>query len=285
MEERQTEKLARFLSTLGYDEMPFGIFYSDTEPSEGITPDAADLPTREKEQKNGIDWQNLFSHFTCVIGAVWRARKKRLPAYFDAGHFGCPGGAFFLGFMKPQTETMIKYVSSGIPGYMEGELYIESPDELRRIFEYIDPRPAPKKYCILKPLDLFASTEEPELVSFFARPEVLCGLHQLAAFVTHDAEVIASPWGAACTNLIGWPLRYVEKGQPKAVLGGWDPSARKFFKNDELSFTVPYKMFLDMLERFEESFLLRKTWPIVRKKIGRSKKVWGEEGALSRDEQ
>jgi len=164
-------------------------------------------------------------------------------------------------------------------------LYIESPDQLRRIFEDIDPRPAPKKYCILKPLDLFASTEEPELVSFFARPEVLCGLHQLAAFVTNDPEVVASPWGAACTNLIGWPLKYLEKGQSKAVLGGWDPSARKFFKNDELSFTVPYQLFLDMLDRFEGSFLAQKTWPIVQKKIERSKKVWGEKAVSAEGEQ
>jgi hypothetical protein len=35
-----------------------------------------------------------------------------------------------------------------------------------------------------------------------ALPETLCGLHQLAAFVTHDPDVVASPWGAACANLI-----------------------------------------------------------------------------------
>jgi hypothetical protein len=56
----------------------------------------------------------------------------------------------------------------------------------------------------------------------------------------------------------------------------WDPSARKFFKTDELSFTVPFDMFVEMLNRFETSFLKTKTWPTVQKKIARSKKSWGE---------
>jgi len=62
------------------------------------------------------------------------------------------------------------------------------------------------------------------------------------------------------------------------VLGGREPSARKFFKTDELSMTVPYGMFTRMLDRFEESFLMTKTWSIVRKKIARSRRTWGEEG-------
>jgi hypothetical protein len=56
----------------------------------------------------------------------------------------------------------------------------------------------------------------------------------------------------------------------------WDPSARKYYKTDELSFTVPFTMFEDMLNRFEESFLKTKSWATVQKKIERSKKSWGE---------
>jgi hypothetical protein len=179
--------------------------------------------------------------------------------------------------MKPQTETIIHYVSTGVPGRMEGERYCDSPDVLRGIFDTIDPKSCTGAYCVVKPLSLFSAGEVPELVAFFARPETLSGLHQLAAFVTHDPEVVASPWGAACANLITWPRKYLSEGKPRAVLGGWDPSARKFFKNDELSLTVPYEMFSHMLERFEESFLMTKTWSTVRKKISRSKRTWGEE--------
>lgn len=276
MEGITKESLSEFLERLGLDEEPLGIFYTDKEPEDGLTPAAGDLPTREKEIRNQIDWQGVFTNFSCVIGHIWRARKKKKPAYFDASHFGCPGGGFFLGFMKPQTEFIIHYVSTGFPGRMEGELYCDSPDRLREIFQLIDPRPAPKRFCAVKPLSLFAPDEEPELVAFFARPEALCGLHQLAAFVTGDPEIVASPWGAGCANLIPWPLKYLSQGKERAVLGGWDPSARKFFKTDELSLTVSRSLFLQMLGRSGESFLGTKTWSIVRKKIERSRKIWGE---------
>ncbi len=268
------ESLPKFLEVLRLDEEPMGIFYTDEKPADGFSPKPMDLPTREKEMQNEIDWQAVFGHFSCVMGNIWRARKKKTAACFSAEQFGCPGGAFWLGFNKPQAETIIHYISTGIPDRMEGEFYCDSPDNLRRIFDYIDPRPAPHKFCIFKPLSGFTGEESPELVTFFARPEVLSGLHQLAAFVTNDPEVVVSPWGAA--SLVVWPLHYLSKGANKAVIGGWDPSARKFYKTDELTFTVPLGMFTEMITRFEESFLKTKTWSIVQKKILRSKKAWGE---------
>jgi uncharacterized protein (DUF169 family) len=276
MQKSLMESLPRFLERLGLDEEPMGVFYSNDKPVEGFSPQPIDLPTRDKEIKNEIDWQAVFSRFSCAMGHVWRARKKQTAAYFSAQQFGCPGCAFWMGFNKPQTETIIQYVSSGIPNWTEGEFYCESPDELRRIFEYVDPRPAPKKYCVFKPLSNFAANETPELIAFFTRPEPLCGLHQLAAFVTNDPEVVASPWSAGCGSVVVWPLHYLSKGLTRAVVGGWDPSARKFYKTDELSITVPYQMFSDMLNRFEESFLQTKSWATVQKKIERSKKSWGE---------
>ena len=151
--------LPKFLDTLGLAEEPMGLFYTDKEPDGGFTPKPNDLPTREKEVNNQVDWQKVFDQFSCVMGLIWRARKKQGIAYFSAEQFGCPGGAFWLGFNKPQAETIINYVSTGIPNWTDGELYCDSPDELRRIFEYVDPRPAPKKYCVVKPLSKYANDE------------------------------------------------------------------------------------------------------------------------------
>jgi uncharacterized protein (DUF169 family) len=270
------EKLGLFMGILGLDEPPMGLFYTDTKPEKGFAPEPASLPTREREERNEIDWQRIFSGFSCVVGKIWLARKKHTAAYISAEQFGCPGAAFWLGFMKPQTETIIHYVSSGVPDRLPGERYCESPEELRRIFAEVDPRPAPAKYCVFKPVDLFEPEESPEVVVFFARPESLSGLHQLTAFVTNDPEVVASPWAAACGGIGTWPLKYLSQGKTRAVVGGWDPSARKFFKTDELSFTVPLAMFQQMLDRFEESFLTTDTWQTVQKKIERSRRTWGE---------
>jgi uncharacterized protein (DUF169 family) len=276
MIEQTIKALPKFLEVLGLGEEPMGIFYTDEKPAQGFSPKPLELPTREKEIKNEIDWQKVFSQFSCVMGHIWRARKKKTVAYFSAEQFGCPGGAFWLGFNKPQTETIINYVSTGIPNWTEGELYCDSPDELRRIFEYVDPRPAPRAYCVVKPISKFSNDEMPELIAFFTRPESLSGLHQLAAFVTNDPEVVVSPWGAGCGNVVAWPLHYLSRGQNKAVIGGWDPSARKFFKTDELSFTVPSQMFADMIERFDASFLTTESWATVKKKIEKSRRTWKE---------
>lgn len=276
MDQGLIASLPKFLEISGLDEEPMGVFFTDKEPSDGLSPAPSELPTREKEKRGEINWQDVFGNFSCALGHIWRARKKKKPAYFSAERFGCPGCAFWMGFNKPQAETIIHFVSTGVPDRMEGECYCDSPDNLRRIFEYVDPVPAPGRFCVFKPLKDFKPDETPELVTFFARPESLSGLHQLAFFVTNDPEVVASPWSAACGGLIVWPMHYKAKGKNKAVLGGWDPSARKFFKTDEISFTIPFGMFIDMVNRYKESFLVKKTWGTVQKKIARSRKVWGE---------
>jgi len=58
---------------LGLTEEPMGILYSDEKPADGFSPKAMDLPTREKEQKNEIDWQAVFGRFLFmqVLGSMW----------------------------------------------------------------------------------------------------------------------------------------------------------------------------------------------------------------------
>jgi uncharacterized protein (DUF169 family) len=276
MPESSWAGLEDFLEVVGLDEEPLGLYYQENKPASKLRPKPLDLPTREKEQKGEVEWEAVFDGFSCMMGHIWRARRKGEAAWFSAENFGCPGGAFYSGFLKPQTETVIHYVSSGFPGAMEGEYYLATPDECRAVFEYMDPRPAPAPYLVLKPLSLFEAEEEPETVVFFSRPESLGGLHQLVSFITGRAEVVRSPFGAGCAGLVAWPMHFLKRGEEAAVLGGWDPSARKYYKNDELSFTVTKTMFDAMLDGWSDSFLTRRAWRSVRKKIDRSKRVWGE---------
>jgi len=268
--------LGGLMKVLGLDEEPMGMFYTDEDPGGSFSPSTQQLPSVEMEKKGEVDWQAIFGNFSCVIGHIWRARKKMAMAVFASDRFGCLGGAFYLGFLKPQLDFIAHYISSGIPGAMEGERYLESAQVSHSFFQTINPRPAPAQFCVFKPLGQFKENEKPELVIFFARPEILSGLHQLVTFVTNDFEAVQSPFGAGCSNMVTWPLHYLAKGQFKAVLGGWDPSARKFFKTDEITLTVPYDMYLHMAARWSESFLTTGTWKTVQKKIARSQKAWGE---------
>jgi hypothetical protein len=212
------------------------------------------------------------------LGHLWLARKKGVPAWFGPNNWGCLGAAFFLGYNKPQLENIIHYVSSGLPGAFPGEHYLDSPQAARDYYRQLDPAPPPQPYCVFQPLDRYAPGQEPLLVHFFARPEAISGLHQLCIWAVNDYEAVMSPWGAGCANLVTWPLRYLAQGRPKAVLGGWDPSCRKFLKTDEITFTVPAIVFKAMVRRWPESFLTTPTWELVEKKIARSRATWGEAG-------
>jgi len=270
-------QVQQFFDVLGLSEEPFGMYYTDDRPSEGVSPKSGILPSVEAEAAKQVDWDALNAGWSCVIGNIWRARKKKSAAYFDREHFGCLGGAFYLGFLKPQLETIVYYVSTGIPDQLEGERYLESPEVMRTFLNTIDPKPAEARFCVFKPVSQFEEAEQPELVTFYSRPESIAGLNQLATFVTNDFEAVLSPFGAGCSNIVTWPLRYAAQGKLKAVLGGWDPSDRQFMKTDEITFTVPLEMFRRMVRRWPESFLTTKTWQGVKKKILKSRSAWGED--------
>jgi uncharacterized protein (DUF169 family) len=270
-------RLNEFLQALGHMEEPMGMFYSEDEPQDGVAPKAGILPTAEQEAKNQVDFNAVWKDFSCVVGKIWIARNKRTAAYFDREHFGCLGGAFFLGYLKPQLNAIVHYVSTGLPNILDGERYFSDPDVARAFYQTLDPRPAPKRFCIFKPLSTFAESEQPEVVVFFARPEAISGLHQLAVYVTKDLEVVMSPMGAGCTNIVTWPIKYLEQGKLKAVLGGWDPSERRYLKPDEITFAVPFALYQRMLDEWKESFLTAEAWQTVLKRIERSRKAWKED--------
>ena len=99
--------------------------------------------------------------------------------------------------MKPNLRFIEHYVTTGFDGTpVHGERYLPSPEAMRKFLGKVNPRNAPAKYCIFKPLSLFTGSEEPEFVIFFARPEVLTGLFIQTMFTTGDVDCVASPlWG------------------------------------------------------------------------------------------
>jgi uncharacterized protein (DUF169 family) len=168
------KNLPEFLELLGLAEPPMALLWTDEEP-EGFAPEPALSPTREREERGEIDWQEVFGNFSCVIGHIWRARRKGRAAYFSAERYGCPGASFFLGFHKPQTRAIINYVSSGTPGWSEGERYCESPEALARIFDMIDPVPAKARYCVVKPITLMPKARRRRRSCFSPGPSPCAG--------------------------------------------------------------------------------------------------------------
>jgi uncharacterized protein (DUF169 family) len=277
MDTEDNPQLHAFLEVLGAVEEPMGMHYTDKEPEDAVAPKRGILPSVEQEARNQVDFNSLSRDFSCVIGKIWIARHNKTAACFDRERFGCLGGAFFLGYLKPQLDFIVHYVSTGIPKILQGERYFSSPDAARTFYQTIDPRPAPKRFCVFKPVSRFEEHEPPEVVVFFARPEAVSGLHQLATFVTGDPEAVMSPMGAGCANIVTWPVKYLAQGRLKAVLGGWDPSERRYLKPDEITFAMPFPLYELMLDRWKDSFLTADAWQVVKKKILRSRKAWAED--------
>jgi hypothetical protein len=56
--------------------------------------------------------------------------------------------------------------------------------------------------------------------------------------------------------------------RPKAVIGLTDITARKYLDKNVLSFSVPFKRFVEMEANVEESFLTKgKDWPEIAKRL------------------
>jgi len=240
------ESWKEFRETLGLKESPLGVYYTNEKP-EGVTP------------KEGIH--------VCMIGLLQNARKKGETVYFDKDHFGCPGGAYYMGLRELVRPNMEYFLSCGIPGEMEGERYIKTPELARKFISMRKPRPAPFPYCVFKPIEKFQEDEKPEVVVFFVPPDILSGLFTLTGYALESLEAVNAPFGSGCSTILTYPLKEAEKEQPRAVLGMFDVSARPMVENEILTLAMPYPIFLKLLENVSGSFLETESWKKVLHRI------------------
>jgi hypothetical protein len=114
--------------------------------------------------------------------------------------------------------------------------------------------------------------EDPEVIIFFAPPDILSGLVVLTNYVAERPDAVYIPFSSGCGSILTHPLKEGEKENPRAVLGMFDVSARPFVEADILTLAMPTKLFLALLANQDESFLITKSWEIVRKRIAKQKK-------------
>jgi uncharacterized protein (DUF169 family) len=240
----------KFRQVLGLRESPLGIYYTNEQP-EGVT------------AKPGIHM--------CMIGLLQNARKKGKTVYFDREHFGCPGGAYYMGFFESPRPNIEYFLSCGIPGEMEGERYIKTPERAREYFAKMIPRRAPAAYCVFKPIEQFQDGIQPEVVAFFGSPDVLSGLFTLTNYALERTDAVYAPFGSGCGTILTYPLKEVGKEQPRAILGMFDVSARPMVDESVLTLSMPYSLFLKLLENVEGSFLQTESWKKVFHRIRKQK--------------
>jgi hypothetical protein len=122
---------------------------------------------------------------------------------------------------------------------------------------------------LFKRWDMIEEADEPDVVVFFAQPDVLSGLFTLANFDAGDPNRVSCPFSSGCGSIFQYPYLEKEADCPKAVIGMFDVSARPFVPENVLSFSVPMKKFITMLDNIEESFLITDSWNKVQQRIKR----------------
>jgi hypothetical protein len=115
--------------------------------------------------------------------------------------------------------------------------------------------------------DMLEESDEPEIVIFFAPPDVLSGLFTLSNFDETDPNSVIAPFGAGCGTIAQYPYLEGKRKHPRPVIGMFDVSARPFVSGSEISFAAPMSKFERMVENMDESFLITQSWKKVQKRI------------------
>jgi hypothetical protein len=208
----------------------------------------------------------------CFVCDLMKVRKGRDLA-FSADSVTCKGGCLYCGFSQERPPDFGYFLSYGIEGKLKGERYKKSPDVVDEWQTNINPISSAGQYLLFRRWDHLDEYDNPLVVIFFARAEVISGLFSLANYDRRDPFGVITPMGAGCSSIIYYPWQEELSDDPRAVLGLMDPSARPCVPTDILTFAVPMKIFTRMIRDMDESFLITESWEKVKRKIEQSRKI------------
>jgi uncharacterized protein (DUF169 family) len=202
----------------------------------------------------------------CIIGALAKVRKGK-SLCFNTDSIGCFGGRRYLGFTETVMPNFEYFLSCGIPGKLTGERYKKSPELVNQSMQYSSKFKAPDRFIIFKRWDRLEKSDNPEVVIFFASPDVLSGLFTLANFDEAEPNGVFAPFGSGCSTIVYYP--YIEKSSvhPRCVMGMFDISARPFVPKNVLTFAAPMNKLMTMVQNIEDSFLTTDSWIKIKQRL------------------
>jgi uncharacterized protein (DUF169 family) len=199
----------------------------------------------------------------CVISMLSAASKGKTAA-FDLDTTPCMGGKAGLGLKKFELGYIEHFLSTGTP-QKEGEHYKKNP-EMAKAFVTNLPEVEARKYVVFRPLEEMGE-EEPEIVIFLANADQISALVQFASYDKPTQDNVRMEFASGCAQAVLYALAEAQSDSPKCVMGLTDPSARKFVDKDLLSFSIPFRRFLELEAQVEESFLTKETWVKLAERI------------------
>ncbi|NIA06883.1 MAG: hypothetical protein GWP14_04460 [Actinobacteria bacterium] len=233
--------------------------------------DGADLPLAVYYTDDSASAQPVSAPagHKCFICQLSRARNGE-SLCFEADSVGCGGGKKYLGFTQQLMPDFEHFLSCGLPGKLEGERYKKSPQLVKDMLSRAPQFTAPARFIVVKRWDILDESDSPEVVVFFAQPDILSGLFTLANFDHPDPDGVFAPFSAGCGSIIQYAYLEKHSDNPRAVLGMFDISARLCVSAYVLTFAVCMNKFLTMVDNIRESFLTTAPWSKVRRRIART---------------
>jgi uncharacterized protein (DUF169 family) len=256
---------SKIYNATGMKYPPVAILWSDNKPEKAV--------------------QFAPGRWGCVTFLLASAAKGKV-AVADRNTFGCIGGGVGLGFGNQYVHFpggIAEYISTGnaefcrsefgkkmldqMPEIEEGERYVKNPEIAQEFIDNLPMINIPAEYVILKPLEMVTPEETPQVIVFVVHPDQLAALVVLANYARSGAINVVAPFGAGCHQIGIIPIHEGKFEHPQAIIGLTDISARKYIMkmldHNVLSFSVPYKLFMEMEGHVEGSFLERKSWKTV----------------------
>jgi uncharacterized protein (DUF169 family) len=205
---------------------------------------------------------------SCLICELSKVRNGK-SFFYNNSSLACGGAKRYLGYAEKMRPGFEYFLSCGNEK-MEGERYIRTPAMVKVFMENQVTLPVAGRNIVFKRWDKLTEEDNPDVVIFFATPDVLSGLFTLANFDQTEPNGTFCPFGAGCGTIIHYPYLESLTERQRAVIGMFDPSARPCVPANVITFAVPYRRFVTMIGYMEETFLITETWTTVKKRINRN---------------
>lgn len=230
----------------------------------------------------------------CVLSMFGAAATKGRTVVFDRETYGCFGGGIGLGFgnvyekFPGGVEGFCHFLADGneaseqgrrigegmkaggaraefVHHFLHGERYKKSPELTQAFVDALPITEIPTRYAVFAPLSAIdPAGQQPESVTFLVTPDQLSALTVFANYDRPGLENVAIPYAAACQVIGILSYREARSENPRCLVGLNDLSARQFLRGqvgkDVLSFTIPFRRFLEMEANIAGSFLEQEPW-------------------------
>lgn len=182
----------------------------------------------------------------CFFKGLQAARDGQ-PVSLSADVIGCGGGKLYTGFSD---------IPERVPGFVSlKEKYKKTPEMVVDYVNGLGMNRAEKPYLNFIRIDKAESFEGIEGIFFYATPDMLSGLCGWAFFDINEPDAVVSRFGSGCSTVVSMAVVENARQGHRCFIGLLDPSVRPWVGKDELSFTIPFSRFTQMMETMKDCFL------------------------------